>query len=160
MCVAKPVEKSSQNMNRSKLGRALRAALTKAKNDRRLICGLLPALAFLEKSPEDVVLCVLPTARPGDAATHIQAVLLQAFCYENYIPLLQVDSSEKLASFCGGSQKTKQNSYCNCAVITRDNSLAIPENDIMPMTDNEHLLADFYECTLEEFPRPVVELPI
>lgn len=58
--------------------------------ERRLVCGLLPAIAYLEQSPDDVIFCVLPESRPGDATTHIQTVLLQAFCYENYIPVIQV----------------------------------------------------------------------
>lgn len=76
---------------RSKLGRAVRGVLTQAKMERRLICGLLPAIAHLEKASDDVLLCVLPETRPGDAATHMQTVLLQAFCYENYIPVVQVN---------------------------------------------------------------------
>lgn len=159
MCVQKALEKCKM-INRSKLGRALRAALTKARVERRLVCGLYPAITHLEKSPEEVVLCVLPTTRPGDAATHIQAVLLQAFCYENCIPVIQVDSSEKLANYCGSSSKIKDTSHCNCAIVTRDNTLPLTEDDMLPMSDNEQYLADFYECTLEEFPRPIIELPI
>lgn len=75
---------------RSKLGRAVQGVLTQAKLDHRLICGLLPAIGYLEKASEDVVLCVLPETRLGDAARHMQTVLLQAFCYENYIPVIQV----------------------------------------------------------------------
>lgn len=76
--------------SRNKLGRTVRGMLTCAKVERRLICGLLPSIAYLEKFSNDVVLCVLPETRPGDTATHIQIVLLQAFCYENYIPVIQV----------------------------------------------------------------------
>lgn len=160
MCLAKSFEKCKM-INRSKLGRALRAALTKARVERRLVCGLYPAIAHLEKSPEEVVLCVLPTTRPGDATTHIQAVLLQAFCYENCIPVIQVDSSEKLANYCGVSTKIKDTSqHCNCAIVTRDNTLPLTEDDMFPMSENEQVLTDFYECTLEEFPRPIIELPI
>ncbi|KAJ8932001.1 hypothetical protein NQ314_015047 [Rhamnusium bicolor] len=89
MCISKINNNKCKMINRSKLGRAVRGVLTRAKVERRLICGLLPAIGYLEKSPEDVVFCVLPQTRPGDAATHIQTVLLQAFCYENYIPVIQ-----------------------------------------------------------------------
>lgn len=77
-------------VNRKNVGRAVCGVLTQAKVERRLICGLLPAIAHLEKCPEDTLLCLLPETRPGDAATHIQTVLLQAFCYENCIPVIQV----------------------------------------------------------------------
>lgn len=75
---------------RNNMGRAVRGVLTRAKVERRLICGLLPAISYLEKNPDDVLICVIPETRPGDAATHMQTVLLQAFCYENYIPVIQV----------------------------------------------------------------------
>lgn len=77
-------------VDRRIIGRAVCGVLTQAKVERRLICGLLPAIAHLEKFPEDTLLCLLPETRPGDAATHMQTVLLQAFCYENCIPVIQV----------------------------------------------------------------------
>ncbi|XP_066157419.1 growth arrest and DNA damage-inducible protein GADD45 alpha [Euwallacea fornicatus] len=160
MCVAKPAAEKCKMINRTKLGKTLKTALTKARVDRRLICGLFPAISHLENTPEEVVLCVLPTTRPGDATTHIQAVLLQAFCYENCIPVIQVDSSERLANYCGMTTKIKDTSHCNCAIITRDISLPITDDDLIPMSVTEQYLADFYECTLEEFPRPIIQLPI
>ncbi|KAJ8955897.1 hypothetical protein NQ318_005445, partial [Aromia moschata] len=157
MCVSKINEDKCKMINRNKLGRAVRGMLTRAKVERRLVCGLLPAIAYLEKSPDDVVFCVLPLTRPGDAATHIQTVLLQAFCFENYIPVIQVDSSEKLARYC---ELASNKGGCNCAIITRDFSLPSTPDEEIPLSPTEQVLADFYECTLEEFPRPVIELPI
>ncbi|KAJ8965428.1 hypothetical protein NQ317_004046 [Molorchus minor] len=157
MCISKLNEDKCKNINRKKLGRAVRGMLTRAKVERRLVCGLLPAIAYLEKSPEEVLFCVIPETRPGDAATHMQTVLLQAFCYENYIPVIQVDSSDKLSRFCGLADSKKG---CNCAIIKRDISLPPTPEDDIPLSPTEQVLADFYECTLEEFPRPVIELPI
>lgn len=75
--------------------------------------------------------------------------------------IFQVDSSEKLASYCGTSTKVKDTAHCNCAIVTRDVTLPITDDvyDI-PMSQSEQFLTDFYECTLEEFPRPVIQLPI
>lgn len=73
----------------------------------------------------------------------------------------QVDSSEKLASYCGTSTKVKDTAHCNCAIIIRDVTLPITDDVYgIPMSDSEQFLTDFYECTLEEFPRPVIQLPI
>lgn len=69
--------------------------------------------------------------------------------------LLQVDSSEKLADYC-----ESKCSNCNCAIVLRDTSLPSTPEEEMPMSPTEQILADFYECTLEEFPQPVIELPI
>lgn len=86
--------------HRRNIGRAVRGVLTQARSERRLICGLLPAIAYLEKNPEDALLCLLPEITQGDAAIHMQIVLLQAFCYENYIPVIQV-GFEILGEFGG-----------------------------------------------------------
>jgi ribosomal protein L7Ae-like RNA K-turn-binding protein len=152
MCVLKFKNSDKCKMiNRSKLGSALQAVLSQAKVDGRLTCGLPPTVAHLERASEDVLLCVLPLTRPGDAATHIQTVLLQAFCYENYIPVIQVDSSEKLGEYCGLGSRIE----CPCAIITKDEERK--RDPLLSPTEQE--LTDFYECTLEEFPRPIVELP-
>ncbi|XP_044264546.1 uncharacterized protein LOC123011253 [Tribolium madens] len=152
MCILKlkNVDKCKM-INRHKLGRALQGVLTEARTEGRLICGLLPAISCLENSLEDVLLCVLPQTRPGDATTHMQTVLLQAFCFENYIPVIQVDSSEKLAQYCGLGSRME----CPCAVITKD----MEGRQDPPLSPSEQELTDFYECTIEEFPRPVLELP-
>lgn len=82
--------KQNLSFDRRNIGRAVSDVLTQAKRECRLICGLLPAIAYLEKNPDDVLFCFLPETNPEDAATHMQTVLLQAFCYENYIPVIQV----------------------------------------------------------------------
>lgn len=70
---------------------AVQKMLTSAKIKQRLVCGLLPCIAQIEKCPDEVVFCIVPESRPGDATTHIQTVLLQAVCYENFIPVIQVN---------------------------------------------------------------------
>lgn len=74
--------------------------------------------------------------------------------------MLQVDSSKKLAYYCGVS--TKDQKECNCAIIIRKTDMASPlSEDKMPqMTKSEQSLSDFYELTLDTFPKPIIELPI
>lgn len=158
MCVETEQKQNSEMFNRLSLSRALHATLTHAKVNRRLICGLLPTIAHLQKSAEDVIFCLLPQARPGDASDHMQTVLLQAFCYENYIPVIQVDNSEKLAAYCGISKSTYQTG-CICAIVTRDRSLPSTPEDEFPMSPPEQMLTNFYERSLEQSSRPVIELP-
>ncbi|CAG9834600.1 unnamed protein product [Diabrotica balteata] len=157
MCVETENQKSEM-FNRTKLSRAMHAMLTQARSNSRLICGLLPTIAHLETSPEDVIFCLLPQTRPGDASAHMQTVLLQAFCYENYIPVIQVDSSEKLADYCGETYSENQTN-CTCAIVTRDFSLPSTPEDEIPMSPTEKMLADFYDFTLEQSTRPIIELP-
>jgi hypothetical protein len=62
-----------------------------------------------------------------------------------------VDSSEKLGEYCGLGSRIE----CPCAIITKDEERK--RDPLLSPTEQE--LTDFYECTLEEFPRPIVELP-
>lgn len=145
---------------RNTIGRALSGVVAKAKTETRLICGLLDAILYLEENPLDTLLCILPQTRPGDAASHMHTVLLQAFCYENCIPVVQVDDGQKLAELCGIETSRKDLSPdCECALITRDVSMPLNLDEDIPMTANEQILTDFYECTIEEFPRPIIQLP-
>nr|CAH7721250.1 unnamed protein product [Callosobruchus chinensis] len=150
---ASSMEDKCQNINRNSLGGALLGVITQARQQGRLVCGLNSAIARMAASPEDVVCCVLPQSNV-DPAQHIHTVLLQAVCYENYIPVIQVDSSEKLAEYCGFPAKS-----CNCAIILRDDNEPVTPDEDPPMSPTERILADFYECTLQEFPRPVIQLP-
>lgn len=151
----------SPKMNRNRLGRIIRTVLAEARKDSRLICGLLPAIACLDKAADETIMCLLAESRPGDSSAHLQTVLLQAFCYENYIPVIKVDSSEKLAELCGTTSDGGGGVGCQCAIITRDLTIPWNEDDNYspPMNDVEQSLADFYEATLEEYPSPVVKLP-
>lgn len=47
-----------------------------------------------------------------------------------------------------------------CAIIIKDFNIVLNNNDMdIGLSSNEQFLMDFYECSLEEFPRPVVQLP-
>lgn len=72
--------------------------------------------------------------------------------------LLQVDNKEKFSEYCHITN-FKQ-SDCMCAIIIKDFNIVLNNNDMdIGLSSNEQFLMDFYECSLEEFPRPVVQLP-
>lgn len=75
---------------RSRLGLAIPGVLAQARLEKRLVCGLLPAITYLEKTPEDALLCLFSETKPGDSSTHLQTVLLQSFCHEQCIPQILV----------------------------------------------------------------------
>lgn len=83
-------------MNRKVVCKAVLTVLRKAQAEKRLTCGLLPAIKLLEMDPESALFCIMPQSSQGNAALHIQTVLLQAFCYENDIRIIQVSISETL----------------------------------------------------------------
>lgn len=81
---------NKHHLYRNSAGKAIRGVLAHARAERRLTCGLLPAIGLLENDPCSVLFCVMAESRPGDATSHMHTVLLQAFCYENDIPVIQV----------------------------------------------------------------------
>jgi len=42
------------------------------------------------RSPDSVMLCVLPEDTSGDVALHIHFTLIEAFCWENDIRIVKV----------------------------------------------------------------------
>lgn len=103
------------------IGQKIRAALWCAQVEKRLVIGLNEAVKRLAKSPTNSLFCVL--AKDGDkSGSHIQEVLLQAYCYENDIYIIKVDAAEKLTRILGSRQLQScvliQKSPKNAADIT------------------------------------------
>lgn len=75
--------------------------------------------------------------------------------------MFQVNSSKRLAELCGIPRDKKTSSFeCRCVIVTSGVEKEVLTAEDPPLTPEEQQLTDFYECTLEEFPRPVIQLPI
>lgn len=72
------------------VGKNLRLVLEKAQAESRVVVGLSAAIKHLSVAPEESLFCVLAPPKKGDSATHMHEVLLQAFCFENDIYIIQV----------------------------------------------------------------------
>lgn len=83
------------------IGQCIKTVLRRAYVEQRLTIGLLPAIQYLSKHSDGALFCLTAEAAPGDSATHMQEVLLQAFCTENDIYVIKVDSQEKLKKLLG-----------------------------------------------------------
>lgn len=82
----------SQNIHEmdNSVGRNLRTVLKNAQAESRVVAGLSAAVKQLDMEPEETLFCVLAPPKKGDSATHMHEVLLQAFCLENDIYIIQV----------------------------------------------------------------------
>lgn len=105
------------------IGQKIRAALWCAQVERRLIIGLNEAVKILSSTNNHSLFCVLAPSKVGDtSAAHIQEVLLEAYCYENDIYIIKVDTAEKLTRILGAHQPQScvliQKSPKNAADIT------------------------------------------
>ncbi|XP_025110473.1 growth arrest and DNA damage-inducible protein GADD45 alpha-like isoform X1 [Pomacea canaliculata] len=78
------------------LSKALAELVRQAIEDGRLTCGLDSCVKVLGSIPEEVMLCLMPVTDPPEPAVIIQNTLIRAFCVENNIRMLNVDSVVKL----------------------------------------------------------------
>lgn len=74
----------------STLSQCIKSVLRRACVEKRLTVGLLPAIQYLSSNSNGALFCLTAEALPGDSATHMQEVLLQAFCVENGIYVIKV----------------------------------------------------------------------
>ncbi|XP_066996437.1 growth arrest and DNA damage-inducible protein GADD45 gamma [Anabrus simplex] len=144
--------------NRKKLGKNVWAVLRQAQAEKRLTCGLLPAIKLLEHDPDRALFCILSQSGPGDTARHIHTVLLQAFCYENDIHILKVDSAERVNELVHGKGKHPRIDS-SCLLVHQPGGSRDAENSELLLTECEKELVKFCDTTLDMFPQPVIKLP-
>lgn len=138
------------------IGTVLREVLVKALTNDRLTSGVFSCVSLLNSQPDDVSVCVLPDVGPQmDVSINIQHKLLEAYCWENDIPVLRVDSGDKLSAIL---KSTATNN--NAAVLT-DTSCVLVQNSQTSSTD-EILLNKFYNDVMASdiYPRPIIQLPV
>lgn len=100
-------------------------------------------LYFCSK-PEEVCLCLLPDiSETKDVTTLIHHKLVEAFCWENDIALVKVDSFKKLGNMITTDQMNINNINVGCVLI----------QNAKPEKSEEHLINLLVnQC-------PVIELP-
>lgn len=136
----------------NEIGDTVRSALVDAMKEDRLVLGLLDSVKTLAKAPEDSLFCIMAQPEIGDSATHMHEVLLEAYCYENGIYIIKVDSSSKLCRIIGTSEME------SCVLVQK--SMAITGNDeVDHYSDVEDLLVDHCEAHWDVPIQPVVQLP-
>lgn len=94
-------EKNRDIMTIKSIGETVQNVLTLAKQTERITLGFSDAIKVLSKTPEEAQFCFLTEPKHGDSATHMNEVLLQAFCYEHGILIIKVDDGRKLAHILG-----------------------------------------------------------
>lgn len=83
------------------IGEIVRSVLSVAKSAQRITLGFSDAIKLLSRTPDEAQFCFLAEPARGDSATHMNEVLLEAFCYEHGIYIIKVDSGRKLAHVVG-----------------------------------------------------------
>lgn len=138
-------------MSIQSIGDSVRSVLTTAQKHKRIVLGFAEAIKLLSKTPEDVEFVFLAEPKDGDSATHMNEVLLQAFCYEHGIYIIKVDSSQKLATMLGTKQPDEA-----CVLIRKSSSTI--ENEAANSSD-EDILTNFCENCWDNINKCIVKLP-
>lgn len=166
------------NPKMSLIGRNVRCALKRAVYEKRIVVGVPAAVKQLlnratsvdssssddsadsmARSSDDVIFCVLAPPAVGDSATHMQTILLEAFCYENDIYIVKVDSAAKLTRLLGA--RTTE----TCALIQRpwsDGEETTSSNeswDESELSAAEAFIVDHCEEFWDVPQPPIVQLP-
>lgn len=140
------------SMSNRTIGESVRSVLNSAQKNKRIVLGFSEAIKHLSKTPEDVGFCFLAEPVDGDSATHMNEVLLQAFCYEHGIYIIKVDSSRKLATVLGTN---KPDEAC---VLIRKSSSALDEKSA-GISPDEDILTNYCENCWDNTNNCIVKLP-
>ncbi|XP_078317408.1 growth arrest and DNA damage-inducible protein GADD45 beta-like isoform X2 [Crassostrea virginica] len=114
----------------------LREVLVKAQKDDRTTFGIYECGKLLNTTPDDVTLCILPLEDNGDVTVHIHHTLMEAFCLENDIKLMKVDSLKKLEGIFPGNENSNTDAVdCSCILVTAPEQTDHVYNDLMDVAD-------------------------
>lgn len=123
------------------VGVTAKRALLVANIEERVVVGLSDAIQALAKTPEEFLFCFMAPPKPGDSATHMHEVLLQAFCFEHDIYIIKVGfiilfTIQKKPHPPNSSQPFTLNSFAY--ILNRDTLLLIAQLSLSllpPQTD-------------------------
>lgn len=153
------IENITEIAENENAGKLVKKALVQAKIENRLIVGLSQIGRFLAQDQVNTpIFCLMTPARSGDCATHMHEVLLKAYCLENDIYIIELDSAEKFNRVLDSPQ------FESCALI-----FANPAGDSdcegsfldedYKMTKSERKLVDYCEDHWNDSQHSMVRLP-
>lgn len=134
------------------IGQKVRAVLLHAVVEKRITVGLSAAVKSLSKTPDESLFCILAPPKKGDSSTHMLEVLLEAYCYENDIYIIKVDSSEKLGRILGSTYRNE-----SCALIQKTMLKNSLDADSLTVSENE--LVDYCEESWDVPVKAAIVLP-
>ncbi|XP_034825981.1 growth arrest and DNA damage-inducible protein GADD45 alpha [Maniola hyperantus] len=144
---------------KSPISNCIKTVLGRACVEKRVTIGLLPAIQYLSKNTNGALFCLTAAAPPGDSATHMQEVLLQAFCAENDIYVIKVDSDQKLKKMLGFSE-TRMDFSCILVHYPYTNPFSdSQEIDPSVLSESEKDLIEHCENNWDYAQMPVIKLP-
>lgn len=144
------------------VGETVKDILREALSESRLIKGWKSAINYLNETefPEhSLFFFLVPTANGSDCISHMQEVMMKAFCLDNDIYVIQLDSAEKLNKILGSAKSENH----QCALVQRSAALKCQNQDdgidLDDFSELENSLIDYCEEFWSEPLQPIVRLP-
>lgn len=144
----------------------MKEMLIEAQEQDRLTCGIYESGKLLEMNPDGIMLCILPENSANDITLHIHFTLIEAFCWENDIRIIKVDSVEKVAKLLEVEEETTDVENQGSRWSKNDNSVAVDYNCLLieyptgKCSPAEEKLLDFHRSTCDLVPQPVIPLEV
>lgn len=152
--------------NEGGLGEDLKETLVEAQEQERLTCGVYESGKLLEMNPDGIMLCILPENSASDVTLHIHLTLIEAFCWENDIRVIKVDSVEKLAKLFEVAEDVGGADNQGPRWPKKENGSAVDYNCVLveyptgKCSPAEEKLLDFHRVTCDLVPQPVIPLEV
>lgn len=99
-----------------------------ANKEGRLVKGVFESAHVLELCPEIVDVCILPCGPSENISTHIQQKLIEAYCWENDIKIMETND---ICFTSNERNKTGDSNNIECVLITSK-----PYKDELEADDN------------------------
>ncbi|KAK3090634.1 hypothetical protein FSP39_013297 [Pinctada imbricata] len=154
-CENMEFKSSAESRSSFNVGEALLQTVELAMVDSRLVCGTFQSADMLSTCPESITLCILPDYKEdSDVSILIQHKLIEAYCWENDIPVIKVNGVAGLQKVV--SLKNDQNNNAN----TDLSCLLIQDKE--EMAECERMLSKYYWGLVHDNvdPHPVIQLPV
>lgn len=141
------------------MGSLVKKTLVQANIEKRLVVGFSKIGRFLAQEQDEVpIICLMAPSKSGDYATHMHKVLLQAYCLENDIYIVQLDSAAKLNRILDSSSAESCALICANPSGDSDSEGSFLDQDYQ-MTRYEKKLVDFCEDHWNDSERATIKLP-
>lgn len=150
---------NSERSTNKDIGAVVKDVLLQSQKEGRLTCGVFACVKLLHSNPDNVSLCVLPNVNPHlDVTVDIQHKLIEAYCWENDISVLKVDSKQKLEALFE-TKSENDNFACTSSDFT---CLLVETSPTALSKTKEEYITEFCDGVINNnvYPRPVIDLPV
>ncbi|KAK6188274.1 hypothetical protein SNE40_004486 [Patella caerulea] len=143
------------------IGSCVKQCIADAAVDNRLKIGVLECAALLKCNADNVMLCVLPDAGSENISVNIQHTLIEAFCRENDIKILKIDSFSKILVTKGDGYYGKHinNDY---KTVTSDLSCLLIEYPNEKLSRVDEVILQYHQKLLQtnkHSTKPIIHIP-